>query len=385
MSELRELLNKCTREELVPLAEHLLLPDHKVGLRDLAWAVDDKLRRTGGHLVGNLARAEGPSYEDLARDVARELDLSPLGSVEEIEARVVKAWLERSWDEMDQEQRTQLWVQFGDPTALPPQGQQFALEVKKQLGEPGFTFKSAAAMALKTAASGIGAILARPLVPFVVLGVLAHLTGPRMDILIPAVVHVASLRLRVKHRITVGFVGSPSSGKDAGIKAVFGLDTGNVSPIAGSTREVQVMELEDATALFIVNTPGMGDVVEKVTEEARQVLAHIDLFLYVLNAEGGVQRRELMDYGNCLKTGKPTLVCLNKMDLIRPKDQDRYVADARQKLHSPRFMVECAFDPHPRILPGPMGVEDVQAWVREMLVELGKDPSELPWIEAERQ
>lgn len=379
MSALRDLLDKCTREELEPLAEHLSLPHEIVGLRDLSWAIDDKLRRTGGYLVGNMARAQGPDYRGVVSDVAKELEVSGEGPVLEVEARIVRAWLERSWDDMDPEHRVLLWTQFGDPTELPPEGATFALQVQQQLGEPQFTFKSAAAMALRTAASGVVALLARPLLPIMVVGAIARLTGPRMDVLIPAVVHVASLRMRVRHRITVGFVGSPSSGKDAGIKALFGVDTGNVSPIAGSTREVAVMEVEGATALFIVNTPGMGDVVESVTEEARQVLSHIDVFLYVLNAEGGVQRRELLDYGACLKSGKPTLVCLNKLDLIRPKDKERYVEDARKKLHGPRHLIECAFDPHPRIMPGPLGVEAIQAWLEQTLQGLGKDPKELPW------
>jgi small GTP-binding protein len=379
LSQLRELLDKCTREELEPLAAHLRLPSEKLGLKDMSLAIDQKLRRSGGHLVANLARAEGPRWKDIVADIARELRVDPEGDIEDVEARIVRAQLERSWDDLDEHLRKRLWLQFGDPTSLPPEGEQFAIEVQQQLGSQ-FTFKTAAAMALKVAGGGFGALLARPLVPFFLIGGIVKLTGPKMESLIPAALHIASLRLQVRHRITVGFVGSPSSGKDAAIKALFGLDTGNVSPIAGSTKEVAVLEVEDATALFIVNTPGMGDVVESVTEEARQVLAHIDVFIYVLNAEGGVQRRELMDYGYCLKSGKPTMVCLNKMDLIRPKDQERYVEDARRKLHSPREMRECAFDPHPRIFPEPKGVTEVQQWLEQTLVKLGKDPSELPWV-----
>jgi small GTP-binding protein len=381
VSQLKELLDKCTREELEPLAQHRRIPDEKVGLKDLSLAIDQNLRRQGGHVVGNLVRAEGPPWRDILRDIAEELRLPSSGSVEELEAAIVRAQLEKTWDELPPYLRSRLWLQFGDPTELPPEeGATFALEVHNKLGPTKFTFKSAASMALKVAGGGLGALLARPLVPFFLIGGVIKMTGPKMAILIPAALHIASLRLMVKHRITVGFVGSPSSGKDAAIKALFGVDTGNVSPIAGSTKEVQVLEVQDATALFLVNTPGMGDVVESVTEEARQVMAHIDVFIYVLNAEGGVQRRELMDYGYCLKSGKPTMVCLNKMDLIRPRDKDRYVEDARRKLHSPRVMTECAFDPHPRIFPEPLGVDEVQAWLTQTLTWLGKDPSELPWM-----
>ena len=152
-----------------------------------------------------------------------------------------------------------------------------------------------------------------------------------------------------------------------------------MSPIAGSTKEVAIQRVPGATALYLVNTPGMGDVVERVTEEARQVLDHIDVFLYLVNAEGGVQAREKADYARCVASGKPVLAVVNKIDVLRPRDKDKFLADARQKLGaSEDDFVAAAFDPLPELSPTPINREAVRDWLVKKLVTLGKDPAELP-------
>jgi translation elongation factor EF-G len=161
---------------------------------------------------------------------------------------------------------------------------------------------------------------------------------------------------------------------------MFGIDSGNISPIAGSTTTVAITRLPDATALFVVNTPGMGDVVASVTEEARQVLDHIDVYVYVINAQGGVQARELEDYRRCLATGRPVLVVVNKVDTLRPADRERYLRDAREKLQAPpEDFLDAAFDPLPQLSESPIGVDAVREWLAATLERMGKRRSELPW------
>jgi predicted GTPase len=216
---------------------------------------------------------------------------------------------------------------------------------------------------------------------FVPLGgcfVLYWVARPKDELLLPSILEIARLRQAVVHRITVGLVGSPSSGKDAANKAIFGIDRGNVNPIAGSTREVEITRLPTATALFVVNTPGLGDVVERVTEEARQVLDHIDVFVYLVNAQGGVQARERADYAMCKASDRPVLVVLNKVDTLREADRSRLLDDTRAKLGA-TDVIAAAFDPLPELAPAPIGLDEVRGWIRERLVEAGKDPSELPW------
>ena len=140
---------------------------------------------------------------------------------------------------------------------------------------------------------------------------------PHLDRVTPAVLAVGRLRQSVRHRVTVGVVGSPSSGKDAALAAVFNVHTGNVNPVAGATKQVEIHRLQGPTALFLVNTPGLGDVAEDVTERAKEILHHIDVYLYVVNAQGGVQAREKADYDACVATGRPVLAVVNKIDTLQ--------------------------------------------------------------------
>ena len=153
--------------------------------------------------------------------------------------------------------------------------------------------------------------------------------------------------------------------------------------VAGSTTQVEIRKLPGSTALYVVNTPGMGDVVESVTEEARQVLDHIDVYLYLVNAQGGVQAREKADHAACVARGRPVLVVVNKIDTLRERDRDRFLEDCRAKLGvSPEHVVATAFDPLPQLAPAPLGIGPVREWLQRELVALGKDESELPWAKA---
>jgi hypothetical protein len=48
-------------------------------------------------------------------------------------------------------------------------------------------------------------------------------------------------------------------------------------------------------------------------------------------------------------------------------------------------LLPAAFDPLPQLSPSPIGVDSVQRWIEDKLVELGKDPTELPWNGAQGQ
>lgn len=346
---LDELLRRCHRDELSPLARLLRVNPEGLGTGKLAQVCAWSLRRAGGHELANLLqrKGEGPGYPQVLRELALRHGVTPEPTLERTELALMDRWLH------------------------PPESDESAAAAKARL--------LAAGGALR-----VLPIFAPILAPAAMVAGALWLGRPKDEVLLPAVLEVARLRQVVRHRVTVGVVGSPSSGKDAAIKAVFGVDTGNVHPVAGSTREVAIMRLHDASALFLVNTPGMGDVVQAVTEEARQILHHIDVFLYVINAQGGVQARELADYRTCQAMGRPVLAVVNKIDTIRPSDQARYLADARARLGAPEEdFAAAAFDPLPQLSPRPIGVDLVQAWITHHLVELGKDPTELPWVPTE--
>lgn len=369
---LEELLRRCHRDELLPLARVLHVNPEGLGTGKLAHVISATLRRAGAHELQNLVLrgGQGPGYPRVLRELARRLGTLAQPTLERTELAIMRAWLDQARDSLPPDQRAQLEAVFADPGT--------ALVVAEPAPED--QAETGKLVAVGTALR-VAPLFIPLLAPITIAAGVWWLGRPKDKLLLPAVLEVARLRQLVRHRVTVGVVGSPSSGKDAAIKAIFGIDTGNVHPVAGSTRQVTIQRLPGASALFVVNTPGMGDVVQAVTEEARQVLHHIDVFVYVVNAQGGVQSRELTDYRNCLAMGRPVLAVVNKVDTLRPRDRARYLDDARGKLGAPQAdFLAAAFDPLPQLSETPIGVEPVQQWITHHLVDLGKDPTELPWV-----
>ncbi|MEL6348011.1 MAG: GTPase [Myxococcota bacterium] len=376
---LPELLRRCHRDELLPLAAVLDVNPHGLGVGTLAEVIARTLRRRGGHLIGNLLRGgEGPPYPGIVRDLAKRLDVSVTGETEDIERALLDDWMQRTWDALSPAKRALLAETLGrDLADRPPDAAELATRLDLRDRLPWRT-------GVATFGGGALRLLAGLFGPFIGVAAVLWLGRPQRSVLLSAVLEVARLRQVVRYRITVGVVGSPSSGKDAAIRAIFGVDSGNINPIAGSTRTVTITRLPSATALYVVNTPGMGDIVEEVTEAARQVLDHIDLFVYVLNAQGGVQRRERDDVQRCRDRGRPVLVVVNKIDTLRANDRERYLQDAQQKLDvADDDFLAAAFDPLPQLADAPIGVGAVRRWLRIHLVRSGKDPSELPWNQEE--
>jgi GTP-binding protein EngB required for normal cell division len=377
---LPELLRRCHRDELLPLAASLSVNPHNMGLAALAGSCALSLRRRGGHMVVNQLRrgGDGPPYADILVGLCARQRLPVPEDIESAELTLLRWWAGRAWGRLDDTQRARLTEALG-LSALPEQPPEdvTTLTVRGRLGEL-VPWNVGAAVLF-----GPARLLLIPLLPLwpllAVIGLL-WLGRPRDEKLLPAVLEVARLRQVVRHRVTVGFVGSPSTGKDAAIRAIFGVDSGNIDPVAGSTKTVAITRLPGATALYVVNTPGMGDVVESVTEEARQVFDHIDVYLYLVNAQGGVQERELSDWRRCQATGRPVAAIINKIDTLRPEDRQRYLDDARAKLSAPEEdFFAAAFDPLPQLSEEPIGLKAVQDWIADRLTGLGKDPAELPW------
>ncbi len=367
-SSLQELLRKSHRDELVPLADRLGVKHAGMKLATLATAIEARLRQAASHQVLDAVRHRGrlPPYDEVLRQVGQRLGLSVPADPELAELAIVRRVLEREWAELSDEERARKWAELDLQPPIPLDGEEAArlLEARHPQGFGWFLTR----------------MVREPVMPLPGCLMLLWLARPRDDLAVPAIVAVSRLRQAVRHRVTVGIVGSPSSGKDAAMRALFGIETGNVHPVAGSTREVEIRRLAGASALYVVNTPGMGDVVESVTEEARQVLDHIDLFVYLVNAQGGVQEREKADHQACVRRGRPVLVVVNKVDTLRPADRDRLVADCRAKLGAAEEdVLAAAFDPLPQLSEEPIGVEPVQAWITRHLEELGKDARELPW------
>ena len=367
-ADLVELLRKCHRDELEPLAVMLKIKTPGMTLSVLARAIDLRLRRAATSEVFTLLRRGVPlAYPEVLKQMGLRLGLDVPPSPPAAELAIVRNQLQKRWASLPKDERNRRWAEaVGDPDDVPT--------------EPDDVFSSVE----RRSPQGFGLMLTRlatePIAPLPGIFALFWLARPRDDLAIPAVIEVCRLRNAVRHRVTVGIVGSPSAGKDAAMAAIFGIHTGNIDPVAGSTKQVEIRRLPDSTALYVVNTPGMGDVIEAVTEEARQVLDHIDVYLYLVNAQGGVQAREKADYDACRRRGRPVLAVLNKIDTLRPDDVPRLLADCSRKLGTPEAdLVAAAFDPLPQLSETPIGVDAVRAWIERELAGLGKERAELPW------
>ena len=179
--------------------------------------------------------------------------------------------------------------------------------------------------------------------------------------------------LALEDRLVLAFTGSASCGKDSAIRALFGVDFGDISPIPGSTSEVQLARLDDAGSVLVVNAPGFGDVRQEVDARAREVLEHLDLALYIVNSDGGATADEKRELDALRALGRPVLVVLNKIDLIRAHQRRAFVeATTRQLGVDPADVVIAAFDPIRAVEAEPIGVDEVAAWVFRTLESRGK-------------
>ena len=331
-----EVLRRCHRPELEALATAVAIkPMLTMGRDKLAASIDTALRRAGSNDMVNLVKRRGPAppYEAVLMELAKRRGLR--------DVRVADA--ERS-----------LAQQQSANTALD--------KPRPPLVRAGLT-----------AAMFVARLMMPLLGPAAGIGFMFWLGRKRDDVLLPAVVEVAKLREVVARRVTVGVVGTPSSGKDAAIRAVFGIDTGNVSPVAGATRAVAVYPVPGGEGLEVVNTPGLGDVEESLTDETRSVLGQVDLFLFLVNAQGGVRAREQGEWERVKARGKPALVVVNKLDTLRPDDRDRMVNDVASKLDAdPALVIGAAVDPLPQLMPTPMNLHAIREWLHDQLTSLGR-------------
>ncbi len=326
---LPEVLRRAHRVELEPLAHALAIRPGGMGRDRLAAAIEAGIRRAGSNDLVNLLRRKGaaPEYEVVLAELARRARVGQGAAPTEMERALAL---------------------HAQSTALLKQG---ALAV----------------------VSLVSRVLLPLFGPLIGLFFLLWIGRRRDDVLLPVVAEVARLREVVSRRAIVALVGPPSSGKDAAIGALFGMDTGNVNPVAGSTKSVAVYPVPGGEGLEVVNTPGLGDVVEALSEETRQTLDQADLFLFLVNAQGGVRAREKAEWERVRARGAPTLVVVNKLDTLRETDRGRMLDDVAAKLGVPREqVVGAAVDPLPQLMPTPLGVHAIREWLLAQLTALGR-------------
>ncbi len=178
--------------------------------------------------------------------------------------------------------------------------------------------------------------------------------------------------LALSGQLVIAILGAASSGKDACVNALFGVDFGESSPIPGTTSQARTLDL--GGQVQVINAPGFGDLRPEVEAEARRLLSRLDVAIYLVNCDGGATIDERRDLDALRALGRPVLVCLNKIDLIRPHQRASFVAATLAQLAcEPEDAVVTAFDPLPALSPAPIGLEQVTAWLTKTLSSQGKE------------
>lgn len=153
-------------------------------------------------------------------------------------------------------------------------------------------------------------------------GLQALLSGLPADInLLRLLLKLSTNQLRIafgqKHRVAI--VGPANVGKSTLYNQFVSEKSqkAQVSPLPGTTRENQEA---DAGLFSIIDTPGadaVGEVGVREQREALDAAANADFLIILFDAIQGVKQTELDLYQRLAGLGKPYVVALNKIDLVR--------------------------------------------------------------------
>lgn len=391
-------------KDIDPLIKYLGMDEklasvEKGKLRSTSDAIAKHLREMGSNDIATFFRGEGVQYAEIVLDVASKLgakEASKSKSEEENEAIILRKLFADALDKMTEDEKRQLFSSMGIKGSEIPFGSAGTIIVQMLLRNFGgfATYRISVVVANLIARTLLGsgltfaanAALMRTI--GVLLGpagwiasgawLLVDLAGPAYRKTVPAVVHIAMLRQMLTTRVNIGVVGDGSTGKDSLIGAVFGLDTGNVHPVAGSTKDAAIYDLGDSGAVYLVNYPGFNDHRSDVDDRVSDMLPYTDVFINVVDLSRGVSGTDVEILKKVRAFERPVLVCLNKSDLPRPKDKEALLKAARDRLTDVEI-VETAFDPDPRLGSGnPVNCSAVHKWVVREVKKQGKETSHIP-------
>jgi len=130
----------------------------------------------------------------------------------------------------------------------------------------------------------------------------------------------------------VAIVGPVNSGKSTLFNTLKGLEVSPVAAVPGTTKE---LHHEQWGPFTLTDTPGFGEVdgVDRA-HIALQGVQAAQVIVLVLDAIAGVRQVDYMLLQRLKATGKPVVVTLNKIDLLK-EDREAVIADARGKLDEP--------------------------------------------------
>jgi small GTP-binding protein len=359
-----------------------------------AKKIANYLREMGSNDFATIIRDGPVEYAEVVVDVAQKLGANEVRedkSVEENESILLRKLFAEALDKMSTEEKRQLFSSMGISGAEIPVGSAGMLIVQLLLKNFGgfatYRISLIVANMVARAVLGRGLAFATNAALMRVLGLaigpigwiasslwlLIDLAGPAYRKTVPAVVHVAMLRQMLVNRVNIGVVGDGSTGKDALINAVFGVDTGNVNPVAGSTKDAMIYDIGNTGAVQLVNYPGFNDIQQGVNNHVNDILRYTDVFIVVVDISRGVAGTDVEILKKVQAFHRPILVCLNKSDLPRPKDKAALLKAAHDRLSGVDGMFETAFDPDPRLGSStPVNCRLVYEWVLRKIGDLGK-------------
>lgn len=180
--------------------------------------------------------------------------------------------------------------------------------------------------------------------------------------------HIAS---EYRNKIIISFYGSANAGKSSGVKALFGINPGIIHPIPGTTKEVGVWTLPDG--LSIADTPGLQDINDVNVAKAKMFIDNTDVFIYVINSNGGITEKVRADLELLKAIGRPLLVVLNKIDTIEKNKCKEFVEHQfRVAGVSRESFLAVAFDPLHQISQKPINIALVRKWINKTVKEKGE-------------
>ena len=124
--------------------------------------------------------------------------------------------------------------------------------------------------------------------------------------------------------INVAVIGKPNAGKSSLINKILGDDRLIVSNMAGTTRDAIDTPFENVFGKYnLIDTAGIrrqsrvDDRIEKYSVlRAKMAVERADVCLLVIDAAEGITEQDEKIAGIAHEAGKPTIICVNKWDLI---------------------------------------------------------------------
>jgi GTP-binding protein len=148
-----------------------------------------------------------------------------------------------------------------------------------------------------------------------------------------------------KADIRVAIIGRPNVGKSTLLNALIGSERSIVSPVAGTTRDAVDETIEhDGTTYTFVDTAGIRRkgkthlMAEKLSVVmARRHIRMANVVLLLIDASEGVVGLDANIAGYALEDGRSVIICVNKWDVSKEKNQKKFTQDLRDAMRFLEF------------------------------------------------